>query len=328
MNPTSRRDGGSAHLVLLQRIQRRLTALSTSLNRSRFGNASTSSFLENTSKLLQILAVVAGGLWALKDYNEFKRQNNKLTNEQLQLTNKTAELTQSSIDLSNQLSQMKLMHSTQGRLDITTDSSATLASKSGDGSDFLYRFETGLTVRNISDANITVPAMVVEVFAGAIPDEKIKGGKASLVNLPPSWLDDPVSGDIAWKRIAVYVQRQPEIDGGIEKVISSFPITAGGLTGEIDTNEAHDWYGDFVLRAQPTDIVASVITFWAKDERNAIRLFEYGRLELLSEARGALETRAEPPTPPTNVLNPVQHTEHSSPGVRPNKLTTSKHLEQ
>jgi hypothetical protein len=158
-------------------VQRELRAVRSRLNRSSLGSTPTGSFLENTSKLLQILAIVAGGVWVLKDYSEFKKQNNELTNEQIRLTIKTAELTQSSIDLNNQLNQLKLVRSTQGRLDVTSDSSVDRTTKFTDGT-FLYRFKTGLVAKNISDSKLHLPAMVIEIFLGTIPDDSIKiGGK-------------------------------------------------------------------------------------------------------------------------------------------------------
>ena len=85
-----------------------LAAIISRLDRSRAGGAATGSFLENLSKLLQVLAIVGGGAWVLLDYFEFKKTNNELTNKQLELALKTAELSQSSTMLNNQLNQLKL----------------------------------------------------------------------------------------------------------------------------------------------------------------------------------------------------------------------------
>src|SRR6266436_6702705 len=104
---------------------RQLGAIISWLNRSRAGKASTGSFLENMSKLLQVLAIVVGGAWVLIDYFEFKKTNNDLTNTQLKLATTTAELTQSSIKLNNKL----------------------------DGT-FLYRFKISIRAKNISDSKI------------------------------------------------------------------------------------------------------------------------------------------------------------------------------
>jgi hypothetical protein len=92
------------------------------LNRSRAGSASTGQLLENIFKLFQVLAIVVGGAWILLDYFEFKKINGELTIRQLQLANETAQITQASVDLNNRLSQVKLSHITQGRLEITADS--------------------------------------------------------------------------------------------------------------------------------------------------------------------------------------------------------------
>jgi hypothetical protein len=73
--------------------RRQLSAIISRLNKSRAASPATGSFLENTSKLLQILAVVVGVAWILNDYLEFKHKNNELTNEQLKLSNETAKLT-------------------------------------------------------------------------------------------------------------------------------------------------------------------------------------------------------------------------------------------
>jgi hypothetical protein len=93
-------------MTLSQRFtltHRQLGAIISRLNRSRAGKASTGSFLENMSKLLQVLAIVVGGVWVLVDYFEFKNKNNQLINTQLKLSNESAQLAQSSIDINNQL---------------------------------------------------------------------------------------------------------------------------------------------------------------------------------------------------------------------------------
>src|SRR5262249_15235132 len=154
-----RRDSASVYIASLRKVQHHLRAVTASLNRSQLGSAYTGSFLDNASKLLQILAVVVGALWALNEYKEFKKQNNALVNKQLALANQTAELTQSSINLNNQLNQLKLVRSTAGRLDVTNDSSVVRSSKFDDGT-FLYRFTVGIAAKNISDSIVEIPAVV------------------------------------------------------------------------------------------------------------------------------------------------------------------------
>jgi hypothetical protein len=72
------------------------------------GTPSAGTFLENFSKLLQIVVVFVGGAWVLVDYFEFAKANKELTNKQLALVNQTAGLTQSSIALNNQITDLKL----------------------------------------------------------------------------------------------------------------------------------------------------------------------------------------------------------------------------
>lgn len=91
--------------------RRQLAAIISRLNRSRAGQASAGTFLENMSKLLQVLAIVVAGVWVLIDYFEFKNRNNELINTQLALSVQAAKLAQSGAVIANQLNQLKLQHS-------------------------------------------------------------------------------------------------------------------------------------------------------------------------------------------------------------------------
>jgi hypothetical protein len=271
-----------------------------SLNRSRFGTASTGAFLENISKLLQILAVVVGAIWILKDYWEFKRENNELVNTQLKLANDTAQLTQSSLFLNNQLSNLKLERSTQGYVSGTTESSVVRSTKFDDGT-FLYRFQVGLTVKNISESTLTVHAAVIEIFLGTLQANDLQAGKVNILNLPYSRLqggEDGPPGGIKWTQVETYIQRPLQIDDRVTQLIRpDFVPIPGGLPGGMGPSESHDWNGEFILRAHPTDFVASIITFWITDEKNELRDFNYTRSESLSEAQdsSALKTNQQAP---------------------------------
>jgi hypothetical protein len=292
----------SGPLVAARGLERRLAA-NFRLYQSRLASSATGSLLDNSSKLLQILAVVGGAVWVLKDYREFKKQNNDLINKQIELANKTAQLTQSSIQLNDQLSQLKLVRATEGRLEITSESSAVQAHKFDDGT-HLYRYQASIQAKNVSDAPVVIPAMVIEIFLGTTSaEDNLKEGAALLVNQPSAWLDEPKAGAVEWRRIAAFAQRLPEIDDELKKLIDEFPTMSSGFVGDIAFAETQHWNSDFVLRAHPHDMAGSVITFWTIDQKKVIRRFTHTRTELLSEAQDAVVTRgalgeSSPPVAP------------------------------
>jgi hypothetical protein len=265
---------------------RQLGAIISRLNRSLAGKASTGSFLENMSKLLQVLAIVVGGAWVLIDYFEFKKTNNKLTNA-------TAELTQSSIILNNQLNEIKISRTKEGRLDVITESHVVRYAILEDHTS-LYRFQMSLRARNVSDGAVFIPAMVIEFFIGTNTVGDLKPGQAFLINQPSSWLDKAPPGGIEWSRLTAVVQKDPpQIDDELAKVIADFTPIAGGFVGVLLRGGSSHWNADFALRARPENMAGAVITFWERGENDQFVSSVQSRTELLSEAEDASSLKAQ-----------------------------------
>lgn len=248
---------------------------------------------------------MVGGAWVLIDYFEFKKTNNELTNRQLELALKTAELNQSSIKLNDQLNQLKLTRTVQGRLEVGGDSSIVRSAKFADGT-FLYRLDITLTIKNISDSNVSVPAVVTEVFIGRTPVAALNSGQALHVNVPSSWLRTPTSGSVEWSRVIDFVQRVPDqIDEEIGKQIANFSLTAGGLIGEIRSGERANWTGTFVLKARSEDMAGAVATFWTQSEDGPRGPYTYTYHEILSEAGDAQSLKAQAPLTDNQLNSPA-----------------------
>jgi hypothetical protein len=284
--------------------RRQLATIILRLNRSRAGTASTGTFLENMSKLLQVLAIVVGGAWVLNDYFEFKKTNNSLANSQLRLAIKTAELA--------------LMRTIEERLDVASESSVVRFARFPDQT-FLYRFQFSVDAKNISNATVVIPAMVIEFFMGTKVIGNLKPGQAFLINQPSSWLDKAPPGGIKWSRLTAGVQQSPEIEAEIAKQIAQigdFTPIAGQFVGVIRAGGSSHWNADFVLRAHPEDMAGAVVTFWERgDSRDQLIYtpdliytvpdltythshglsYTHSRTELLSEAEDALSLKAQHP---------------------------------
>jgi hypothetical protein len=272
---------------------RQLGAIISRLNRSRAGKASTGSFLENMSKLLQVLAIVVGGAWVLIDYFEFKKTNNILTNSQLKLANTTAELTQSSITLNNQLSEIKITRTKEGRLDVASESSVVRSAIFPDQT-FLYKFQVSVRAKNISDGMVFIPAMVIEFFIGTNTIGDLKPGQAFLINQPSSWRNKAPPGSIEWSRLIAVVQKDPpQIDDELAKMITDFTPIAGRFVGALPRGGSSHWNADFALRARPENMAGAVITFWERGENDQFVTFVHSRTELLSEAGDASSLKAQ-----------------------------------
>jgi hypothetical protein len=277
-------------------MRRRFAALVGRLNRSRAGSASLGSFLENAAKLLQVIAIVVGAAWVLIDYFEFKNENNRLNNAQLKLANQTAELNKTNIDLTNRLNTFKLTHSTQGRFDASADSTVVRVVGYADGT-FLYRFQIQVDIKNLSDANVSIPALVVEFFIGTYSVELLKRDEAFLINLPSPSRSNGVPGSVKWTRIRGYLIQAPATDKATEEVQKLLPPdlvpTAGGFVGDLGGGMSAHWNADFVLRARPESVAGAVLTFWAKGENESFAESVQTRTELLSEAQDAPALRTQ-----------------------------------
>jgi hypothetical protein len=203
----------------------------------RHDKPSTDSTLENTLKLLQVLAIILSGGWVLRDYVEFKRVNDELT-----------------------LKQQKLAYdlSTQDRLDAVIDSKIVRLHRFGDGT-FLHRYYVSLTLKNITSIPVYVPAIVAQSFIGTLQNEP-KLNEALYVNLPG---DDAVPGKISWTPEGVYShsrQRKSPEDDGIE--IPDSIRLAADFGGGIRPGESTSIGLTFLIRSRPNAVAAAVIRYW------------------------------------------------------------------
>jgi hypothetical protein len=281
-------------------INRKLRSVLSRLDRSRTGQASTGSFLENMSKLLSVLAIVVGGGWVLLDYFDFGKRNKELSNAQIELANAQTQLsiqvtalTQLGTEINNKLNEVKLQHISQKRLDSDSESSVVRAETFEDGT-ALYRFQFNITVKNISETNILIPALVIEFFLGKTDIVKnLSSDKAFLVNQPTSFMASPLPGSIQWSRLLVNAMRLDRVDDKIAREIEKFTPMSGGFCGELRPGESSHWNADFVIRARPEDMVGAVATYWAKGEGESYFLDTQTRTELLSEAEDTAPLKAK-----------------------------------
>jgi hypothetical protein len=304
--------------------RRQLSAMISRLNRSRAGSPETGSFLENTSKLLQILAVVVGGAWVLNDYLEFKHKNNELTNKQLELSNETAKLTRANMELTNEISKVTLTNSTEGRVAATTDSSVFRIKQFPDQT-ALYKFHFAIHVKNLSKTDIAIPAVVAEVFLGKEVSDNIEPNKGFFVNEPLSsnselmptcdtihdctkQLKQLESQAIDWSRLTVVVQEGPagtddEDHDHIFKSLKRFPHEPGYFVGVLTPGRSADWVADYVLRAHSEDATAVVFTYWTRTQHDPLKYSVLSQYELLSEAKDAPSIKTQETLLDTSVNN-------------------------
>jgi hypothetical protein len=271
------------------------------ISRSRLAKPSTGSALENISKLLQILAIVIGGAWVLKDYYEFKKANNEFVNRQAELAIATGKLTEA-------LDTLKLEHSKEGRIDSDMGASVTRSTRFDDGT-FLYRYYVWLKVKNISDTRISIPAVVVEHFLGTASKDELKPNEALYVNLPPQWQqqEKDVTGSISWTRKGAYMESKIEnrSDQDLVEQIPPFPKMAIDFAGSLPSGTFTDIGVSFLLRARPDAIAGAVITIWARGRDDFPLPVVFSHHDFLSDAedasaqkKSASEPRSTESTPP------------------------------
>jgi len=236
----------------------------------RAGSASTGVFLENLSKLLQVLAIVVGGAWVLMDYFEFQKENKKLTLEQGKLANTTTALNQKSIELNNKLSEININRKIAQIIDVTSESSTVRLEKHNNEQN-VYRFDFTVRAKDISDSmTLFIPALVVEFFLGEIPTKSLMtSGTGFLLNAPQSWQTKSIIGDVHWLRLGAYVQRDPRVtDDKLKKlqIPREFHDMAGDFVGTLNPGQTNDWVTTFALMSSDNNMVGAVATFWVENE--------------------------------------------------------------
>jgi hypothetical protein len=241
---------------------------------------------------LQIVVVFVGGAWVLVDYFEFAKANKELTNKQLALVNQTAGLTQSSIALNNQITDLKLTRSLQGDINTETDASVDRIKQFEDGTN-LYSFHFSFQAKNVSESNVTIPALVVEFFIGVPPETVIKDNQGYLVNPPNSFRREVPPGSIKWTKVGTYRQVVDNPDFVSRLNLPDAQELAGNFIGEIGPQTGSHMGLTFFLRSHPDDLVAGVVTFWYSGADKQLGDQTHDRWVLLSEANEPSEKKSQ-----------------------------------
>lgn len=241
---------------------------------------------EDAYKVIQTISIVVGAVWVLIDYRDFKKENNRLVNIQLSLANRAAELNQSSIALNEKLNEFKMARASEGRIETSMTSYAVRVVSHQDGSS-TYRYGFEISVKNVSDAPILIPAATSEFFIGSNGATNLQSGDVVLLNAPISFMNDTSSGKINWAKKGGVVVRMDSIDAEVESHLGSFDRIAGPLAGELRAGEKVRWQQDYLLRANHNELAGAVVTIWAGARDEALAWSTYTSTELLSEAKNS-----------------------------------------
>jgi hypothetical protein len=254
--------------------------------------SAASAFVENFQKLVQVAAIVLGGLWALKEFYNFQERTNALTLEQQKLNVDQARLNAQQADiqreqqkLSVESARLAIRHQelsialSQRQLKISDDSkfefditSVIDELRSYDDGTRLYYATVTLTIQNKSDQPLEITACSLATFFGDLPESEIGLGEAVHTNSPIFGTDARPEGRIKWSRLTStgMYWRDNASNGRSWLTQSSFglrpsQLRSGGCAGRPTAGSAHDYSEAIVFRAKPSNWFGYAVNIYSSE---------------------------------------------------------------
>jgi hypothetical protein len=233
-------------------------------------------------KLLQALAIVAGGLWALQDYFRFKRDSQTLDLAQARLTTRLLEL-----DERLKGRQVAALSQTPLVFKISTELERAGPCPAGNRlCEYQSRLRIGVT--NLSTNIVDVSAAELKVLVGRLRSTP-QGTYALRLNSPKE-----ESGAIEWREVSRVSYRSvgagwvptPD-DAAVGRVVSE--LAFGRVLGKEDTTFCSVLYR---VRASPDEYLGWVVTFHTTGEGSEPWRYEFHQWRQLSKL-GALDGSGE-----------------------------------
>jgi hypothetical protein len=246
--------------------------------------------LKDLASLIQVLALVVGGAWALYEFLTFRSEQNRLTLDQQRfavqqqgLSTRMAELSLSLQKRQEELAGLQLGKAHESRYRLDTGARALLIQHRKDSDEVWIEYTFKIT--NISDQEFRVTYSVLEVFRGKLAVRLTNEAPIIPVNPPPNLYVAPEPGGVRWQRIhgeAHAYDKVPDRALGILKSAGYKPIQGGGGTFVLKAGESSRFQEDFVIRATPDALIGFVIN-WGMDFGYEWNARSYGLRELLSQ---------------------------------------------
>lgn len=242
--------------------------------------------LKDLASLIQVLALVVGGAWALYEFLSFRSEQNRLTLDQQRfavqqqgLSARMAELSLSLQKRQDELAGLQVGKAHESRYRLETSARASVVQRGNASDEYWVQYTFNIT--NSSDQEFNVTYSVFEVFLGEIAAKFTKDLQIISVNSPPNLYVAPELGGVHWQRIygrAHVYDRVPDQDLAFLKSAGYKPIQGGGGTRVLRAGESSKWEQDFLIHAKPDAWIGFVVN-WGMDfgyrwKDNSFRLQE------------------------------------------------------
>jgi hypothetical protein len=233
--------------------------------------------LHDAAQIVQVAALVAGGIWALFEFRTFKSENSRLTLEQQRFAVQQQEIAREqqklSIDMAtvslayqkkqDELSGLALSKSKQTRFEFNSHLTAKPVSQSRKNG--VFSVDVEFKVTNTSDTDFVVTASVIEIFI-AEPVPMLRSNLDVItISFPPAITDTfynpkPAAG-LEWKKIAGKAHVFQEEPLGPSLLLGNYPnpIIGGGGTLRLKAGESTTGSMTLLVKANPDAWVGAVV---------------------------------------------------------------------
>lgn len=224
---------------------------------------------DSIAKLVQVLAIVAAGVWGLYEYVSFRKEHDQLIlaqsrfaveqqgilKDQQALAVEMAKIQVESERVRRQMAEVELASAKASRLALKNDLDVIFLGGAPDGFGE-YRARLRLEVKNISKETLEVTFSVVEYFIGTLSRMEMARPYVVPINLPSATFRPEESGVVRWDRVGISTYSVGDSRfSEYREVLSGAGIDpnktsgSGGAVGGLKPDEEAIFTGVYLVRA-------------------------------------------------------------------------------
>lgn len=246
---------------------------------------------------LQFLAILGAAAWGLYEYlafrkehealqlqkMQFEREQQSVLKEQQQIALHMAKLSTISIEGKNRLQEIELRSKVNERIERTADDLTVVEIQEYDDGTRLYKLTLSAGVKNISDTPVEISWTVIEYFVGELPEGVPSKRSIFRIDPLPRLLREPAEDSI-WTRVGWDAHVLATTKSDLEWLRNYEPEKGGGMTAHLAKEEESFFAYEYILRANPNELVGFTLNFAVSSEENDGGLAWYfSNFKLLSE---------------------------------------------
>ena len=232
--------------------------------------------LDKFYTFVQISAIIVAGIWALREYIEFRSEHEKLILNQLKfqveqqdIAKSQQELTVKSAELSLLLNEQSLITKKKELENLVSQKITDLQNnlivekiKSFQDGTNLYKGGVELELVNTGDEEFEITYSITQYFIGLFPQDTLEINKMIFINPPPDIFNYAPKGYIHWENIGhssgIYGSTKYDLRHSFRGFGIDNLVSGRGVVANLRKGESSRFGYNFLFRSKPENSVAVV----------------------------------------------------------------------